>query len=66
MAIVAWRVGPKEIILEGENLLVCACSQQRGVCIQNSPNNAVFQWCQLIKQTGGQCSWKAASLALVQ
>lgn len=31
--------------------MVCACSLQRGVCIQSRPNNAPFRWCQLIKWT---------------
>lgn len=50
MTTVALCIGTKEIILEKkkENLLGCACLQQIGVCIQNSPNNAEFQLCQLI------------------
>lgn len=41
MTIVALNVGPKEITQEEkEHLLACACSWQRGACMQSSPKNA--------------------------
>lgn len=63
-AIVAQRGGTQESILEGEEVLVCACLQRRGARVQNGPNHAAFQWGQLINAQR-TASWRAVSLAVV-